>query len=71
MNLRLSGLLAIAGLVVGGLLGITSSRAQNGYITNQDLTNQGSSTASVIDTPSNTVTATIPLGGVPSEDWRC
>ena len=50
MKLRISGLLAIATFV---LLGSAQSLAQNAYITN------GSNSVSVIDTATNTVTATI------------
>ncbi len=57
MKLRISGLLAIAAFAVAGLLGSAQSLAQNAYITNY-----GSNTVSVIDTATNTVTATIPVG---------
>jgi YVTN family beta-propeller protein len=60
MNLRIPGLLAIAGFALAGLLGNTQSRAQNAYITNS-----GSSTVSVIDTATNKVIATIPVGKSP------
>jgi YVTN family beta-propeller protein len=57
MNLRISGM--IAAFVVVCLLGSAQSLAQNAYITNQD-----SNTVSVINTATNTVTATIPIGVV-------
>ena len=34
MNARISGLLAVAGVVVAGLLGSAQSRAQNAYTSN-------------------------------------
>jgi YVTN family beta-propeller protein len=54
---------------VAGVLG-TSALAQNAYITNQDSDN-----ISIIDTPTNTVIATIPAGEYPegvavSQDGR-
>lgn len=57
-KLRIFGVLAIAGFALAGLLGSAQSRAQNAYITN---TSAG--TVSVIDTATNTVTATIAVGG--------
>jgi YVTN family beta-propeller protein len=57
MNLRISGVLVIAACVGACLLGSGQSRAQNAYITNS-----GSNNVSVIDTASNRVTATIPVG---------
>src|SRR6516162_6744504 len=51
--------LALA-LTLACLLGPASTRAQNAYITNQ-----ASSTVSVIDTATDTVIATIPVGLVP------
>src|SRR6266852_6207752 len=48
--------LALA-LTLACLLGPASTRAQNAYITNQN-----SSTVSVIDTATDTVSATIPVG---------
>ena len=59
MNFRISGVLAVAA-VACLLLGGAPSLAQNAYITNT-----GSNTVSVIDTATNTVTATIPVGGEP------
>lgn len=57
MNLRISELLAIAAFVTACVFGSTQSLAHNAYITNQ-----GDGTVSVIDTATNTVTATIPVG---------
>src|SRR5258708_38882773 len=51
--------LALA-LTLACLLGPASTRAQNAYITNQS-----SSTVSVIDTATDTVIATIPVGFTP------
>src|SRR5229473_1136359 len=51
--------LALA-LTLACLLGPASTRAQNAYITNQS-----SSTVSVIDTATDTVIATIPVGLTP------
>jgi YVTN family beta-propeller protein len=59
MKLRISGLLALAGLALACLLGSAQSLAQNAYITN------GENTVSVIDTATNAVTATIPVGRFP------
>src|ERR1700751_4984019 len=59
MKLRTCGLLAIAALVFC-LLASAQVLAQNAYITNY-----GSNTVSVIATASNTVIATIPVGGAP------
>jgi YVTN family beta-propeller protein len=56
MKLRLRGLLAIAVLGFGWLTG-AQSLAQNAYITNT-----GNNTVSVINTATNTVTATIAVG---------
>jgi YVTN family beta-propeller protein len=58
MKLRISGLLAAFALA--SLLGSAQSLAQNAYITNRD-----SNSVSVIDTATNKVTATIPVGGAP------
>jgi YVTN family beta-propeller protein len=58
MKLRIRGLLATATLLVACLLGSAQSLAQNAYITNF-----GSNTVSVIATVTNTVSATIPVGG--------
>src|SRR3984893_491469 len=52
--------LLIAAFALAGLLGSGQSLAQNIYITNQ-----GSNNVSVIDTATNTVTATIPVGSQP------
>ena len=58
MNLRISGL--IAAFAFAGILGSAPSLAQNAYITNA-----GSNTVSVIDTSTNQVTTTIPVGSFP------
>jgi len=58
MNLRISGL--IAAFAFAGILGSAASLAQNAYITNA-----GSNTVSVIDTSTNQVTTTIPVGSFP------
>jgi YVTN family beta-propeller protein len=58
MKLRISSL--IAAFALAGRLGSTQTVAQNAYITNQS-----SNTVSVIDTVTNAVTATIPVGVVP------
>src|SRR5438270_563861 len=59
MNLRISGLLAIA--AVAGVLGSAQALAQNAYITNS-----GAGTVSVIDTTTNTVIGSaIPVGSTP------
>jgi YVTN family beta-propeller protein len=68
MKLRTFGF--FAALAVFGLFGSAQSLAQNAYITNQDSDN-----ISVIDTPTNTVIATIPAGEYPegvavSQDGR-
>jgi YVTN family beta-propeller protein len=60
MSFRISGLLAIAAFVAASLLGSAQSFAQNAYITNS-----GDNTVSVIDTTTDTVTATIPVGNSP------
>src|ERR1700730_6312957 len=52
--------LLIAAFALAGLLGSGQSLAQNAYITNQ-----GSNNVSVIDTATNTVIATIPVGSDP------
>jgi YVTN family beta-propeller protein len=58
MNLRVSRLrLAITAFAVSCLLGSAQSLAQNAYITNND-----SNSVSVINTATNTVIATIPIG---------
>src|SRR5262249_61752178 len=57
MKLRICRLFAIAALVFCCFAG-AQALAQNAYITNRD-------TVSVIDTTSNTVTATIPVGDGP------
>ena len=59
MKLRICRLFAIAALVFCCFAG-AQALAQNAYITNLD-----ASTVSVIDTTSNTVTATIPVGSGP------
>jgi YVTN family beta-propeller protein len=60
MNFRISGLLAIGAFALAGLFDSAQTLAQNAYVTNRD-----SNTVSVIDTATNTVTATIPVGGGP------
>ena len=66
MNLRISGVFAVAAFVVTCLLGSPQSLAQNAYITNGN-----SSTVSVIDTATNTVTATIRSSRAgPPPAWR-
>ena len=60
MNVRISALVAIAAFALAGLLGSGQSLAENAYITNL-----GSNTVSVIDTKTNKVTATIPVGAGP------
>ena len=57
MNIRSSLHVAIVAI---GLLGRWPAHAQNAYITNE-----GDNTVSVIDTTSNVVTATIPVGSAP------
>ena len=59
MNLRICRPLAIAALV-SCILASAQALAQNAYITNGF-----SNTVSVIDTATNTVTATIPVGRFP------
>src|SRR5215471_5713243 len=59
MNLRICRPLAIAALV-SCILASAQALAQNAYITNGF-----SNTVSVIDTATNTVTATIPVGSFP------
>ena len=59
MKLRICRLFAIAALVFCCFAG-AQALAQNAYITNLD-----ANTVSVIDTTSNTVTATIPVGSIP------
>ena len=58
MKLRLCRLLAIAAFV--SYFRSVQTLAQNAYITND-----GSGNVSVIDTATNTVTATIPVGAAP------
>src|SRR5262249_17662568 len=57
MNLRICRLLATAAFAVLSLLGSGQTLAQNAYITNFVV-----SSVSVIDTATNTVTTTIPVG---------
>jgi YVTN family beta-propeller protein len=57
MKLRICGLLATAAFASICVLGSAQALAQNAYITNQ-----GSNIVSVIDTATNTVTATITVG---------
>src|SRR5712671_3141612 len=59
MKLRICRLLAIAAFGCC-LLGSAQSLAQNAYITNM-----GSNSVSVINTATNTVIATIPVGNLP------
>jgi len=59
MNFRICGRLASAAFV-SCLLENSQTLAQNAYITNQ-----GSNTMSVINTETNTVTATVPVGAGP------
>jgi YVTN family beta-propeller protein len=61
MKLRISGIFALAALAVVCLFGSAQSRAQNAYITAN-----GSDTVSVVDTATNTVIATIPVGVQPA-----
>jgi YVTN family beta-propeller protein len=60
MNFRVCGLLAIMAVAVGYVLGSAQSLAQNAYITNATSNN-----VSVIDTATNKVTTTIPVGSFP------
>jgi YVTN family beta-propeller protein len=62
MKLRISGFLVIAAFVAACLLGSAQSPAQNAYITNFG---EPDHTVSVIDTETNTVIATIPVGDSP------
>jgi len=66
MKLRISGLLVIAGCALAGILGSAQSLAQSAYITNSG--GGIGNTVSVIDTASNTVTATITRRPLP---YRC
>jgi YVTN family beta-propeller protein len=66
MALRMSGLFAIAASVLTGLLGSAQSQAQNAYITDEF-----AATVSVIDTSTNTVTATIAVGSEPEPSNNC
>jgi YVTN family beta-propeller protein len=59
MKLRICRLLAIVAFACC-LLGSAQSLAQNAYITNM-----GSNNVSVINTATNTVIATIPIGSLP------
>jgi YVTN family beta-propeller protein len=56
MNIRISWLLATSAFALAGIIDNGQSLAQNAYITNFN-----SNTVSVIDTATNTVTATIPV----------
>jgi YVTN family beta-propeller protein len=58
MSFRICGLLAIMVVAVGSVLGGAQSLAQNAYITNNQ-----SNYMSVINTLTNQVTTTIPVGG--------
>ena len=60
MNPRISASVAIAAFAVASVLGSTETLAQNAYITNNQSNN-----VSVIDTRTNEVTATVPVGGGP------
>ena len=62
MKLHISGLLASAAFALAGIVGIAQSLAQNAYITNGSFSNND---VSVIDTATNTVIATIPVGSTP------
>jgi YVTN family beta-propeller protein len=57
MKLRISAVVAIAAFAVAGVLGSTQGLAQNAYITNYD-----SESVSVINTRTNAVIATVPVG---------
>jgi YVTN family beta-propeller protein len=65
MKLDLFGLLATAVVAVSCLLGSAQTLAQNAYITVPG-ENEISNTVSVVDTRTNMVSATIPVGVVPS-----
>jgi YVTN family beta-propeller protein len=56
----MSGVLAVAAVAIAGLIGSAQALAQNAYITNTP-----ANTVSVVDTSTNTVTATIPVGNTP------
>jgi YVTN family beta-propeller protein len=60
MNLRISPLVAVAAFALAGVLGSPQGLAQNAYIPSADRDN-----VSVIDTETNTVIATIPVGTFP------
>ena len=60
MNFRISGVLAVAAFVVVDLLGSGQGLAQNAYIANF-----GSNTVCVIDTVTNNIIVTIPVGSYP------
>jgi YVTN family beta-propeller protein len=60
MNIRISGLIAV--FVAACLLGSAQSLAQNAYITNFG---EPDHTVSVVDTATNAVIATIPVGDSP------
>jgi YVTN family beta-propeller protein len=62
MKLRISGLLAIVAFAVTCSIGSAQNLAQNAYITNEG---SNPPTVSVIDTATNTVTATIAVGSNP------
>src|SRR5260370_29812046 len=59
-GLRMPGLLAVAAVAIAGLIGSAQALAQNAYITNTP-----ANTVSVVDTSTNTVIATIPVGNTP------
>jgi YVTN family beta-propeller protein len=60
MKVRPHRLCGIAAFALAGILGSAQSFAQNAYITNAESNN-----VSVIDTATNKVTATIPVGSGP------
>jgi YVTN family beta-propeller protein len=62
MNLRICGLLGITAFAFAGILASAQSLAQNAYITNE-----GYNTVSVVNTMTNSVTATIPVGNLGGE----
>src|SRR5262249_57229025 len=64
MKLRIWRLFAIAALVFCCFAG-AQALAQNAYITNSGVPPDFFGTVSVIDTTSNTVAATIPVGSAP------
>ena len=61
MKFRIFGVVAIAAFALVGVLGSAPGLAQNAYITNS-----GANTVSVVNTATNTVIATVPVGSGPS-----